>query len=460
MSRLRNNSPWIAELTTDREIRSLTQDKQTQSVVVGAGIAGVATAYHLLRDTDEQVVLVEKGRLASGATGHNAGQMVAHFERTFEELSNEFSLEAMVDAQKSIEHGWEIFDRMYRECGLKIPFHTFDGHIGYSRIDQLVLDLKDSRLKKRGGLSPYPVRVSETVAEDPRLQEFVDLFEIVPHAEVLKLLETECQDFIAVETDPRGVINSALLCEKVIEYLLVTYADRFSFYENTDIKKVVLHHDQVLLDAEKATLRAGRVVLCTNGFEHLKIFDESGLGIDTKFHHDIQGTIGYMSAYLETHDKPPSANSYFTKEPPRPGQDTIEPYYYLTRRPYDYGTGAERKAHNLISIGGPERNLEDRKEYIAEYEYPEQYAQQIDTFIKKVYETDPGKHIDYIFTWHGLMGYTRTKVRIIGHEPKNPRLMYNVGCNGIGILPSLYGAWKIGQLCKGVSFKPQVFDPQ
>lgn len=460
MSRLRNNSPWIAELTTDRQTHALRADLETRNVIIGAGIAGVATAYHVLKFTNESVVLVEKGKLASGATGHNAGQMVAHFERTFEELSNEFSLEGMVDAQRSIERGWEIFDEMYRDCNLKIPFHTFDGHVGYSRIDQLILDLKDSRLKKQGGLKPYKIKVSETVAEDERLKEFTDVFEVVSQAEVLRILETECTDFIAVETDRRGVINSALLCEKVIEYLLRAYAGRFSFFENTDIKKVVLHRDRVLLDAQVATLTTARVILCTNGFEHIKIFNEDGLGIDTKFHHDIQGTIGYMSAYLETHNKPPSANSYFTQEPPKPGQDTIEPYYYLTRRPYDFGTGAERRAHNLISIGGPERNLEDRKEYIAEYEYPDRYAEQIDAFIKKVYETDPNKHIDYIFTWHGLMGYTRTKVRIIGHEPKNPRLMYNVGCNGIGILPSLYGAWKIGQLCKGTSFKPQVFDPQ
>ena len=460
MSRLHNNSPWIAELSSERQSHSLQKDAKVQIVVVGAGIAGVATVFHLLKNTNETVILVEKGKLASGATGHNAGQMVAHFERTFDELSKEFSLSAMVDAQKSIEQGWKIFDDMYTECKLEIPFHTFDGHIGYSRIDQLVLDLKDSRLKKQGGLKPYRIQVSELVANDPQLAEFTDLFEVVPQFEVLRELETECQDFIAVETDRRGVVNSALFCEKVIEHLLKVYAERFSFFENTDIKKVVLHADRVLLDAGSATIESARVVLCTNGFEHLKIFNESGLDVDSKFHHDIQGTIGYMSAYLEKHDKSPSANSYFTQEPPKPGQDTIEPYYYLTRRPYDYGTGVERKAHNLISIGGPERNLEDRKEYIAEYEYPERYAQQIDAFIKKVYETDPGKRIDYIFTWHGLMGYTRTKVRIIGFEPKNNRLMYNVGCNGIGILPSLFGGWKIGELCKGVTFNPQVFDPQ
>jgi hypothetical protein len=51
-------------------------------------------------------------------------------------------------------------------------------------------------------------------------------------------------------------------------------------------------------------------------------------------------------------------------------------------------------------------------------------------------------------------------MRVIGHEPKNPLLMYNLGCNGVGILPSIYGAWKIAKLINGEKFPESIFDPR
>ena len=49
-------------------------------------------------------------------------------------------------------------------------------------------------------------------------------------------------------------------------------------------------------------------------------------------------------------------------------------------------------------------------------------------------------------------------VRMVGPEPKNPVLLYNLGCNGIGILPSIYGASKIARHIKGENVEPSIFD--
>ena len=63
------------------------------------------------------------------------------------------------------------------------------------------------------------------------------------------------------------------------------------------------------------------------------------------------------------------------------------------------------------------------------------------------------------FAWHGLMGYTRTGVRCIGTEPRNPALLYNLGCNGVGILPSIHGAKRIAQILAGKKLPASIFDP-
>jgi len=46
---------------------------QAQIVVIGGGIVGCSTAYHLARDHGADVVLIEQGKLTSGSTWHAAG---------------------------------------------------------------------------------------------------------------------------------------------------------------------------------------------------------------------------------------------------------------------------------------------------------------------------------------------------------------------------------------------------
>jgi glycine/D-amino acid oxidase-like deaminating enzyme len=58
------------------------------------------------------------------------------------------------------------------------------------------------------------------------------------------------------------------------------------------------------------------------------------------------------------------------------------------------------------------------------------------------------------------MGYTTTGVRLVGREPLEERLMYNLGCNGIGILPSIMGAEKIARHINREPLNPTVFDPR
>ena len=44
-----------------------------QIVVIGGGIIGCSTAYHLARDHKADVILLEQGKLTSGSTWHAAG---------------------------------------------------------------------------------------------------------------------------------------------------------------------------------------------------------------------------------------------------------------------------------------------------------------------------------------------------------------------------------------------------
>ena len=58
--------------------------------IIGAGIAGVATAFFVLRSTSSSVLLIERDRVARGATGRNAGQLTTYFERPLYDIADEF----------------------------------------------------------------------------------------------------------------------------------------------------------------------------------------------------------------------------------------------------------------------------------------------------------------------------------------------------------------------------------
>ena len=57
------------------------------------------------------------------------------------------------------------------------------------------------------------------------------------------------------------------------------------------------------------------------------------------------------------------------------------------------------------------------------------------------------------------MAYTDNKIRLVGFEPRNPVLMYNLGCNGVGFLPSIAGGLRIARLHSGHTLQPSIFDP-
>jgi len=448
----KNNSPWLYQLRKDRVHEGLRTDVNTDIAIIGAGIAGIATAFFILKYTDKKVVMVERYKLAHGATGHNAGQVVSYFERGFASLVDEFGLELAADGQRNVEDAWQLLDEMYTDAGLNISFSRFLGHAGLSSYEQVILHLKNNYWRKKAGLNTERVIISKDADFLGDISaDYKDLYSVGSHSEVLSLLETKSKNFVAVLSYQKGCVNSALFCEEVFLYLLKKYSDRFALYELTPITKVVLRKGSALLDAESHTIEAKKVILCTNGFTGITVINETGLDINTKFHYLVHGTVGYMSGYVEKMNKPPIAISYLTDPDPSPE----DPYFYLTRRFYEYEGD---KDYNLISIGGPELVLDDHARYSHQHEYSEEVAKTIDTFVNNIYDVDKNKKIDFVFTWHGLMGYTKNGIRLIGPEPKNSVLMYNLGCNGIGILPSVYGGKRISDLVSEKAVKKSIFD--
>lgn len=453
----KKRSPWTHQLPNRRIFPSVKASRKDDVAVIGAGIAGVTTAYFILTQTSRCVTLFEATRVAHGATGHNAGQLAQYFERPFVELVQEFGSSLAADGQRGIQEAFFDIQRIVQEEGLSSRIDVVTGYGGLqdlATVERMALDIL---AQKEAGLETEELLL---VKNHPALRQLSSairsLATWLPHADILRLLETENRSFLGAVAGTKGCMNSALFTEELLGHLLQKYSRRIRIFENSPVREVrVRAHDVELVFTEDVSVRAHDVVLCTNGFEYMKLCDDQGDTLDRWFHRTVRGSVGYMAGYLEERNLPPAAVSFLS--PSRSEGDTFaaEPYMYVTRRPFEHAPG---KHANLVCIGGPEMLLDDTTKYRPLHAYPEHATNTIQRFLSRTWIRH-GRRKSFDFLWHGLMGYTPNGVRLAGRDPEHRHLFYNLGCNGVGILTSVMGSKRMARLLGGEHLPPSMFDP-
>lgn len=451
-----NLSPWIHELDYSRKVVKVTSSFTTDVAIVGGGIAGVTTAFFTLKYTDKKVTLIEGWRIGHGATGHNAGQVVDYFEKPFSEIVEEYGLEMALDGQKSVSSAWDLLEEIIKDTKIGVPFSKFIGYAGCSDLQQLLNHFENKRLKVMGGLDVHKARVADNFKHLRQIpKEYKHLYTVVPQSEILELLETDNPEYIAALQSQKGCLNSALFVEEVSKYLIKEYKSRFQLFEESPVSLIELNDNEALLKIANHSVKCEKVILCTNGFENLDIKNNVGENINRKYHDMVYGIVGYMAGYVEEWQKDPIAISYLPQI--NPNEDETRPYFYLTRRNHKHAGNGK----SLICIGGPESiKNQDNFQYSKEVDYKIKAENDIGKFLKGSFKRTPADLKDFHYKWHGLMGYTESGIRCVGFEPLNNALLYNLGCNGVGILPSIFGARKISKHIAGKKLNDTIFDPQ
>lgn len=448
-----NNSPWLTQLVRTREVVQHTKEIETDVCIIGGGISGITTAYFLLSQTDKKIVLLEANRVAHGATGHNAGQITSYFEKPLVALVEQYGFEKAIAAQKAIEEDARVLlQKIFIETGIDIPYSEFIGYEGLVNEEQVHNAFDNLYIRARSEvLAVRKVLLEKRFAEKMHIPEiYKDLYTVVENEDIIRVLEVVHTQVPYIGALPflSGCMNSAVFSEKLASYLLEKYKDHFSLFEETKAEEVLSREVYVHIKTNRGLLHAKEVVLCTNGFEGFHIQADSGVPLEKDFHQNVFGKVGYMGAYVTPMHKQPFASIYNTEK-----KEETEPYFYVTRRPY---SDAIYSKHNLVCIGGPEYFLPDCADYDNTHGVAMRIRDMLDTFsLQNFKERD-----SMDFYWHGLMGYTKSGMRIIGREKSAPRMLYNLGCNGVGILTSIYGAHKIAKILAGEIFPPSVFDPQ
>ena len=421
---------------------------------MGAGIAGIATAFFTLRSTDRSVLLLERDRVAhGGATGRNAGQLTTYFERPLASIAGAFGLDLAVAAQRAFDGAHDLLDDIVEESGASVRIERFDGHLGLRNLNHVVVHLRNNLVRLQGGLRTDACLVSEDAEFlDEIPPELASLYSVVPQSRLRGLLEIDDDRYRAVLSEQKGCANSGLLVQEVLGYLLDRYPDRFRYRDHTPVERVTIGSGRARLETARHHVDAARVVLCTNGFVDHVVEDGAHHPIELHPEQQVVGTIGFMAAFIEDQPRPPGAFSYIRNVKVGSGE---APYVYVTRRTYDQLDGT---APTLTAMGGPEWPIEPPWDAAAPF--PGSLLGTMDAEVRPFAQParPPGRPYD--FAWHGLMGYMDGRIRVIGAHPRHAELLYNLGCNGVGFLPSIHGGEKVARLLGGESQPSSIFDPR
>lgn len=467
-----NKSPRLDQIDERSHFPVVEQDFYTDVVIVWWWIAGISTLYYILKNTDRKVTLLESYKIAHGATGHNAWQIVPYFEKPFVEIVEEYGISlanqwqaAMLDARNHLQELISVVD-------MDNVFEKFIGYAWCSTIEQLLENIQRNHIQEIQHVQYESILVSEDCPDLDKIPSiYEDIINIVSQRKINQLLETKEDKYIAVLARHAGTVNSALFCEKAIAHMVKHYHDRIQVYEFSPVEIIDLYPEKVKIttntskinhlkdaptQAHSGTIHAKKIILCTNGFANFTINNHSGEDINTVFHQDVSSIVWYMSWYLDTPWQKSAAISYYL----RPGEletaNDVENYFYFTRRQFN----KSGQIHSLICIGWPETAIHEKDKYIRHEAQPDRAHQQMDIFLKNTLKNYPPHPVPYHYRRHGLMWLTKTGLRTIGPENKNPNLLYNIGCNGVGILSSIHGWRKISQFLLGNVSNPSIFDPQ
>jgi glycine/D-amino acid oxidase-like deaminating enzyme/nitrite reductase/ring-hydroxylating ferredoxin subunit len=160
----KNLSYWI-DSEPGRAFSPLDHNTSCDVVVIGAGIAGITTAY-VLAAAGKSVILVDDGNIGSGETGRTTAHLVNAIDDRYYDLEKFFGTEHARLAVESHTAAVDRIEKIVNEENIQCDFKRLDGFLFLhptDTIDSLQNDLKaaqdiglhDIQLIKRAPLSSF-----------------------------------------------------------------------------------------------------------------------------------------------------------------------------------------------------------------------------------------------------------------------------------------------------------------
>ena len=122
------NSVWLDTAPKAPTFKPLVEDISADVCVVGAGIAGITTAY-LLQKAGKKVVLVEAHELVAGESSRTTAHLVSALDDGFAHLQNLFGKDGARLAIKSHKEAIDLIEKIIKEEKIDCDFSRVDGYL-------------------------------------------------------------------------------------------------------------------------------------------------------------------------------------------------------------------------------------------------------------------------------------------------------------------------------------------
>ncbi len=351
---------------------SANSKKTFDIVIIGAGIAGLSTAYWLeKKDPQLKIAIIEKHSLGFGASGRNAGFITCGSAEHFNKLTKQFGLQKATEIWK--------FSEQNRELLKSEIFQDDFADVQYKNTGSCTVAAAEADLGRYQTLHQTMLAAGIDV-------ELIDEAYLSSHYGVRNFLG-------AIQYKHDGLIHPFKLLQKINSKLKNT-----TFYFSEEVFKISHHSKTVEVKTQKNSFLAAQVFVCLNGY------------------------VSQLLPELKTEIKPQRGQIIVTEPLPA----FVKGPCYLTKHLCYF-----RQLETGELLVGGFRNHDIDAENTALDEATDKIQKALTEFTQNYFQNTSEVKINY--RWSGIMGFSKDEQMLIGAHPFIENVSLMAGCSGHGM---------------------------
>ena len=153
---MKNYSIWSEDIKKDRYYE-LKDNIEVDVLIIGAGITGISTAYHLI-DSNLKVCVVEKNNVASGVTSKTTGKLTYLQNLVYSKLENFYSKDVAKKYYNSQKEAIKIVDNIIKENNIDCNYTKQKSYLFAKNRSEIKQIKKEKSLLEEFGVSIIDVK--------------------------------------------------------------------------------------------------------------------------------------------------------------------------------------------------------------------------------------------------------------------------------------------------------------